>query len=124
MKTGFKLNNKLDIIHIHVLPRRLGALKMNSTTFHWFRKSHRPFHPSNGLGPYRFLPIVTYCLKDWSPLHALATFGDEMVMAKILHDWPQDGTMHVDNFSWWWEDDCQIRSIVLQETKMHHYHQW
>jgi len=33
----------------------LGTIKINPTTYSWFRKAYRPLVPSNSLGLYKFI---------------------------------------------------------------------
>ena len=33
----------------------LGTIKIDPTTYSWFRRAYRPLVPSNSLGPYKFI---------------------------------------------------------------------
>jgi hypothetical protein len=47
-----RLRQRLHFINVNRL--RIGNLKVDTSTYSWFRKSHRPARFTNALGPYRF----------------------------------------------------------------------
>ncbi len=60
---------------IHHQRFQIGKLKTNNETFSWFRKSHRPVHLTDGLGPYKFkhIPIPVFTFDQQNLVYKIVT---------------------------------------------------
>lgn len=119
-----QLTDRLRSVHENRL--RIGTLKTASDTFTWFRTANRPVRPSDGLGPYKFIPQSLAAVQPFSfdQQAALATVEAlEIVESRargIRDAWTRDGTVNVDVFSWWF--DGPIGAVIKGEFAMYRHH--
>ena len=101
----------------------LGKLKTDAETFVWFRKTHRPVHPSDGLGPYRFFPAADVSKFSITP-------QEQMDLCRYLgisyDEWDARGSIDVPLFKWWKElrhEGQSVYDVALEEFSMYRHHQ-
>jgi hypothetical protein len=108
-----QLRERLE--RVYAQREQLGKLKTDQSTFSWFRMTHRPAHPTDRLGPYKFFPLVENTKFQYDRTAILNS-----IRPSLLPQWEKDGTVNVDLFSWWF--DCAIGDIVLEEFDMYRHH--
>ena len=128
LQTRFDYETTLErLLEVHKQRFNLGALKTDTQTYTWFRRTHRPPRPADALGIYRFLaepeqPIVP------DPKTILNSLGYSM---RVLEDFNRVGSVNIDDvFSWWWTlkfmHEGKTRTIAdvgYEEYDMYFHHQ-
>ena len=122
------VKQRLRRYHRAILQNVVGDLKAGNDTYAWFRMTDRPSRPSDGLGPYRLMPIEAGAFT--------ISAGDQARLCRYLgidwQEWNRCGSAVVDCFDWWatetYTGTCAtlskktILEVVLEEFEMYHAH--
>jgi hypothetical protein len=114
LKEG-SLKERLALLHERRL--EIGDIKVNSSTFSWFRMKNRPSRASDALGPYKFMHKQTPESFEFDEAEVLRK---ARISSGQMDTWIEEGSVNLDTFKWWFE--CGIGEIVLAEFDMYRHH--
>ncbi len=76
------------LITVYERRAEISLLKTDNATYQWFRKGHRPVHPADGLGLYKF---SHHQHPPFEPNLVLLT--EKVASSDVLRSWVEDGSV-------------------------------
>ena len=97
--TSERLEEQLLAYHEAAIRNKIGSLKINTDTYHWFRTEVRSARPADGLGSYKLIPRqeVLFTITESEQLN----LRGELRIS--FDDWDRVGSVIVDCFQWWYD---------------------